>query len=192
MAQLYFHYGAMSSSKSANLLMVAHNYRSQGKKVILMTPSVDDRDGVGVISSRTGMKEDAMIIEKDMSIYYLIERSLINDDRHIHCILIDEAQFLSKEQVYELTRVVDRLNIPVMTYGLKNDFQNNLFEGSEQLLLHADKIIEIKTICSKESCGKKAVMNLRLNNGKPVYEGEQIQIGDEEYKPVCRRHYFDY
>lgn len=195
MAQLYFYYGAMQSSKSANLLMVAHNYRSQDKKVILMTPSIDDRSGVGVISSRTGMEEKAIPLGPEESVYSALKSELIDsngDRKNIHCILVDEAQFLTAEQIKSLSIIVDSFNIPVMCYGLKNDFQNNLFEGSETLLLYADKIIEIKTICAKEECGKKAIMNLRLSDGKPVYEGSQIQIGDEEYVPVCRKHYFDY
>lgn len=195
MAQLYFYYGAMQSSKSANLLMVAHNYRSQDKKVILMTPSIDDRSGVGVISSRTGMEEKAIPLGPEESVYSALKSELIDsngDRKNIHCILVDEAQFLTAEQIKSLSIIVDSFNIPVMCYGLKNDFQNNLFEGSEALLLYADKIVEIKTICAKEECGKKAIMNLRLSDGKPVYEGNQIQIGDEEYLPVCRKHYFDY
>lgn len=195
MAQLYFYYGAMQSSKSANLLMVAHNYRSQDKKVILMTPSIDDRNGVGVISSRTGMEEKAIPLGPEESVYSALKSELIDsngDRKNIHCILVDEAQFLTAEQIKSLSIIVDSFNIPVMCYGLKNDFQNNLFEGSEALLLYADKIVEIKTICAKEECGKKAIMNLRLSDGKPVYEGSQIQIGDEEYVPVCRKHYFDY
>lgn len=195
MAQLYFYYGAMQSSKSANLLMVAHNYRSQDKKVILVTPSIDDRSGVGVISSRTGMEEKAIPLGPEESVYSALKSELIDsngDRKNIHCILVDEAQFLTAEQIKSLSIIVDSFNIPVMCYGLKNDFQNNLFEGSETLLLYADKIVEIKTICAKEGCGKKAIMNLRLSDGKPVYEGRQIQIGDEEYLPVCRKHYFDY
>lgn len=195
MAQLYFYYGAMQSSKSANLLMVAHNYRSQDKKVILVTPSIDDRSGVGVISSRTGMEEKAIPLGPEESVYSALKSELIDSNgnrKNIHCILVDEAQFLTAEQIKSLSIIVDSFNIPVMCYGLKNDFQNNLFEGSETLLLYADKIIEIKTICAKEECGKKAIMNLRLSDGRPVYEGEQIQIGDEEYIPVCRKHYFDY
>ena len=195
MAQLYFYYGAMQSSKSANLLMVAHNYRSQDKKVILMTPSIDDRSGVGVISSRTGMEEKAIPLGPEESVYSALKSELIDSNgnrKTIHCILVDEAQFLTAEQIKSLSIIVDSFNIPVMCYGLKNDFQNNLFEGSETLLLYADKIIEIKTICAKEECGKKAIMNLRLSDGKPVYEGNQIQIGDEQYLPVCRKHYFDY
>ena len=99
---------------------------------------------------------------------------------------------MTKEHIHQLVDLVDFYDIPVMCYGLKNDFQNNLFEGSEALLINADNIQEIKTICMKENCGKKAIMNLRLSDGKPVYHGEQIQIGDEEYVPVCRKHYFDY
>ena len=195
MAQLYFHYGAMQSSKSANLLMVAHNYRSQDKEVILMTPSIDDRNGVGVISSRAGMEEKAISLGPEESVYSALKSELIDSTgkrKNIHCILVDEAQFLTKEQVESLSNIVDSFNIPVMCYGLKNDFQNNLFEGTKALLLHADKIIEIKTICAKVECGKKAIMNLRLSDGKPVYEGNQIQIGDEEYLPVCREHYYSY
>ena len=195
MAQLYFYYGAMQSSKSANLLMVAHNYRSQDKEVILMTPSIDDRSGVGVISSRAGMEEEAVPLGPEENVYSALKSELIDSNgkrKNIHCILVDEAQFLTEEQVKSLSNIVDSFNIPVMCYGLKNDFQNNLFEGSETLLLYADKIIEIKTICAKEECGKKAIMNLRLSDGEPVYEGKQVQIGDESYVPVCRKHYFNY
>ena len=193
MAQLYFHYGAMNSSKSATLLMVAHNYESQGKDVLLFTPDVDDRGGVGIIHSRVGIEKDAYALSKEESVSDIVEDRLEKRGyEQIHCILVDESQFLTREHVVQLTDITDRLGIPVMCYGLKNDFQNNLFEGSEALLLYADKIIEIKTICAKEECGKKATMNLRLSGGKPVYEGFQIQIGDEEYVPVCRKHYFDY
>lgn len=195
MAQLYFHYGTMNSSKSATLLMVAHNYRSQGKDVLLFSPSIDDRDGVGVISSRAGLSEEAIPVDSDDSFRGLVAEWLSKDgniSKKIYCILVDEAQFLTKEHIHQLVDLVDFYDIPVMCYGLKNDFQNNLFEGSEALLINADNIQEIKTICMKENCGKKAIMNLRLSDGKPVYEGSQIQIGDEEYVPVCRKHYFDY
>lgn len=193
MAQLSYHYGVMQSSKSASLLMVAHNYESQGKDVILFTPDIDDRNKVGTIHSRVGIEKDAHALSKEDNISEIVEERL--EERgyeQIHCVLVDESQFLTKEHVIQLTDVADQLGIPVMCYGLKNDFQNNLFEGSEALLLYADKIIEIKTICSKRECGKKAIMNLRLSDGEPVYEGQQIQIGDEEYLPVCRYHYFDY
>lgn len=193
MAQLYYYYGAMQSSKSASLLMVAHNYESQGKKVLLFTPDVDDRSGVGVIASRVGIDKKAHALSKDEDVFEIVKEKVSegNSDK-VHCVLVDESQFLTREHVVQLTLVVDKLNIPVMCYGLKNDFKNNLFEGSEALLIYADKIIEIKTICGKESCGKKATANLRLSDGKPIYEGNQIQIGDEVYLPVCREHYYNY
>lgn len=186
MAQLYFRYGAMNSGKSIELLKVAHNYEEQNKAVRLFTSGVDNRDGVGVISSRTGMKKEATPVLEDTNIYEMIAA----EDEKIWCVLIDEAQFLSKEHILQLTKIVDELNIPVMAFGLKNDFMNNLFEGSKYLLLYAEKIEEIKTICWY--CKRKAIMNLRISDGKPVYEGEQIQIGgNESYFPVCRNHYFN-
>ena len=185
MAQLYFRYGAMNSGKSIEVVKVAHNYEEQNRAVRIYTSGVDDRDGVGYVSSRTGMRRAATPITEDTNIFEDIKAA----DEKIWCILIDEAQFLTKEHVLQLTKIVDELNIPVMTFGLKNDFMNNLFEGSKYLLLYAEKIEEIKTICWY--CGKKAIMNLRISDGKPVYEGEQIQIGgNESYFPVCRNHYF--
>lgn len=191
MAQLFYIYSTMSAGKSLDLLKVNHNYREQGKKTLLFTPRIDTRHGEGKITSRIGIQEDALSVDYEFNFYEYVKRNKIVSEK-IYCILIDEAQFLSREQIVQLSRVVDWLGIPVMCYGLKNDFQNNLFEGSEALLLYADKIIEIKTICAKENCGKKATMNLRLSDGEPVYEGQQVQIGDEEYVPVCRKHYFDY
>lgn len=185
MAQLYFRYGAMNSGKSIEVLKVAHNYEEQNKAVRIYTSGVDDRDGVGVISSRTGMNRKVTPIHEDTDIF----KEIKNANEKIWCVLIDEAQFLNKEHVIQLTRIADELDIPVMTFGLKNDFMNNLFEGSKYLLLYAEKIEEIKTICWY--CGKKAIMNLRMSDGIPVYEGEQIQIGgNESYFPVCRYHYF--
>lgn len=191
MAQLFYTYSTMSAGKSLDLLKVNHNYREQGKKTLLFTPRTDTRYGEGKITSRIGMQEDALSVDYEFNFYEYVKRNKKVSEK-LYCILIDEAQFLSREQIMQLSNIVDSFNIPVMCYGLKNDFQNNLFEGSETLLLYADKIIEIKTICAKEECGKKATMNLRLSGGKPVYEGSQIQIGDEEYLPVCRKHYFDY
>jgi thymidine kinase len=185
MAQLYFRYGAMNSGKSIEVLKVAHNYEEQNKAVRIFTSSVDTRDGVGTVSSRTGMKRSATPVVDDTNIYELIKA----EEEEIWCVLVDEAQFLTKDHVLQLTQIVDELNIPVMAFGLKNDFMNHLFEGSKYLLLYAEKIEEIKTICWY--CGKKAIMNLRVSDGKPVYEGEQIQIGgNESYYPVCRHHYF--
>lgn len=186
MAQLYYRYGAMNSGKSIEILKVAHNYEEQGKTVRLYTNAIDDRDGVGYVSSRVGLRREAYVISKHTDLYADI--MALPESEYPSCILIDEAQFLTRHQVKALTMIVDYLDIPVIAFGLKNDFQNNLFEGSEQLLLHADKIEEMKTICWY--CGKKATMNLRLVNGKPTYHGEQIQIGgNESYKPVCRKHY---
>ena len=188
MAQLYFKYGAMNSGKSFELLKVAHNYEEQDKAVRLFTSGIDNRDGVGMVSSRIGMRREASPVVKETNIYEDIVKE--QEKEEIWCVLVDEAQFLTKEHVFQLTKIVDELDIPVMAFGLKNDFMNNLFEGSEALLLHAEKIEEIKTICWY--CGKKAIMNLRISDGTPVYEGDQIQIGgNESYFPVCRRHYFN-
>lgn len=186
MAQLFFRYGAMNSGKSIEILKVAHNYEEQHKKVLICTSGLDDREGVGYIASRVGLKRTAVPIFAETDILSLVQAG--NQD--IACLLVDEAQFLQKHHVLELTKIVDQLNIPVMTFGLKNDFRNELFEGSKYLLLYADKIEEMKTICW--FCNKKAVMNLRFNDGQPVYAGEQILIGgNEQYYPVCRKHYFD-
>lgn len=188
MAQLYFKYGAMNSGKSFELLKVAHNYEEQDKSVRLFTSGIDDRDGVGYISSRIGMRREAEPVLAETNIYEAIVKEVTKEK--IWCVLIDEAQFLTKDHVFQLTKIVDELAIPVMAFGLKNDFMNNLFEGSKYLLLHAEKIEEIKTICWY--CGKKAIMNLRLSDGSPVYEGDQIHIGgNESYFPVCRYHYFN-
>lgn len=185
MAQLFFKYGAMNSGKSIDILKVAHNYEEQGKPVVLMTSGVDDRSGRGIIASRIGLERKVKPIMDDTNIYDYVNKM----DRKIYCVLIDEAQFLKKEHVLQLIKIVDELNIPVMVFGLKNDFRNELFEGSKYLLIYADKIEEMKTICW--FCPHKATMNLRIHDGKPVYEGEQVQIGgNESYYPVCRKHYF--
>ena len=185
LAQLYYKYGTMNSGKTIEILKVAHNYEEQGKPVVIMTSALDTRDGVGIVSSRIGMRREAIPISNETDIIGLVTRL----PKKPYCVLIDECQFLSKQNVYDLARLVDEYDIPVMAFGLKNDFQNELFEGSKYLLLLADKIEEIKTIC--QFCSKKATMVLRTENGKPVYHGEQIQIGgNETYIPVCRRHYF--
>ena len=185
MAQLYYRYGTMNSGKTIEILKVAYNYEEQGKGVVIMTSALDTRDGVGYVSSRIGMKRPAIAIEEATDIFGYI-RDLPENP---YCVLVDEAQFLKRHHVYDLARVVDELDIPVMAFGLKNDFRNELFEGSKYLLLLADKIDEIKTIC--QYCKKKATMVLRTLDGKPTYEGEQIQIGgNETYISVCRKHYF--
>ncbi|WP_288659249.1 thymidine kinase [uncultured Limosilactobacillus sp.] len=185
MAQLFFKYGAMNSGKSIDILKVAHNYEEQGKPVVLMTSGVDNRSGQGVIASRIGLKRQVTPVMGDTNIYEYVK----GVDHPVYCVLIDEAQFLKKHHVLQLIKIVDELNIPVMTFGLKNDFKNELFEGSKYLLIYADKIEEMKTICW--FCPHKATMNLRIHDGKPVYEGEQVHIGgNESYYPVCRKHYF--
>ncbi|KXT78806.1 thymidine kinase [Streptococcus sp. DD13] len=185
MAQFYFKYGTMNSGKTIEILKVAHNYEEQGKKVVIMTSAIDTRDGFGIVSSRIGMRREAIAITDDMDVFAYIQ----NLAETPYCVLIDESQFLTKQHVYDFARVVDELDVPVMAFGLKNDFRNELFEGSKHLLLLADKLDEIKTIC--QYCSKKATMVLRTLNGQPVYQGEQIQIGgNETYIPVCRKHYF--
>jgi len=185
MAQLFFEYGVMASGKSIEILKVAHNYTQQNRKVLLLTSSLDDRTHVGEISSRIGIKHDANVIYPDTNVELLVA----NMNELPAIILIDEAQFMSREQVLQLTRIVDNMNIPVMAFGLKNDFSNHLFPGSEALLIFADKLEEIKTLDTFGT--NKATMNLRIHNGQPVYEGEQIEIGgDENYLPVSRKHYF--
>ena len=188
LAQLFFKYGAMNSGKSIEILKVAHNYEEQNKKVMLFTSAIDNRDEVGYVSSRIGVRREAIPVFDDTNIYQLVKEGHLEEE--VYCVLIDESQFLSKEHILALTKVVDELDIPVMAFGLKNDFLNELFEGSKYLLLYADKIEEIKTICWY--CHKKANMNMRMVDGQPVYAGEQIQIGgNESYYPVCRKHYFN-
>ncbi|MDF0480474.1 thymidine kinase [Vagococcus sp. PNs007] len=186
MAQLFFKYGAMNSGKSIEILKVTHNYEEQNKPVVLMTSGVDTRDGVGQVSSRIGLSRQATPIFSDTNVYQVIKAL----DFKPYCILVDESQFLEKHHVLEFAQVVDELGIPVMAFGLKNDFRNELFEGSKYLLLYADKLEELKTICW--FCHKKATMNLRMLDGNPTYSGEQIQIGgNESYYPVCRNHYLN-
>ncbi|WP_428912676.1 thymidine kinase [Niallia sp. Krafla_26] len=185
MAQLFFKYGAMNSGKSIEIIKVAHNYEEQNKHVLLFTPAIDDRDGVGWVSSRVGLKREAIPIDEDTNLFQIVKDSPIK----LSCILVDEVQFVLKEHVFQMAKIVDELHIPVMGFGLKNDFQNNLFEGSKYMLLYADKIEEMKTICW--FCEKKAIMALRVDeNNQPVREGAQIQIGgNDSYYPVCRKHH---
>lgn len=186
MAQLFFKYGAMNSGKTIEILKVAHNYEEQNKPVVIMTSGIDTRDGLGVVSSRIGLSREATPIYSETDIFAFIQGL----DFKPYCVLVDEAQFLEKKHVIQFAKVVDQLDIPVMAFGLKNDFKNELFEGSKHLLLYADKLEELKTICW--FCHRKAIMNLRMSNGNPVYTGEQIQIGgNEAYFPVCRKHYLE-
>ena len=186
MAQLYFYYSAMNAGKSTSLLQSAHNYREQGMQVRLYTAAIDDRFGRGVIRSRIGLQSQAHLFEDTTKFF-----SSISEEHNTHtlsCVLVDEAQFLTTWQVNELAMVVDRLNIPVLCFGIRTDFQGELFPGSSRLLAIADKLTELKTVCA---CGRKATMTVRLDEqGRVVAAGEQVQIGgNERYESKCRRHY---
>ena len=177
MAKLYFRYGAMGSSKTANAIMVQYNYVERGQKVLMVKPRLDTRDGVRTVRSRSGLETECVFMEE--------VPDLPLDD--IDCVIVDEAQFLTKEQVAFLVHIVDDLNIPVIAYGLRADFQGNFFEGSQWLMAWADTIEEVKTICW---CGKKATCNARVFNGKVVKEGDQILLGgNSQYVSLCRRHW---
>ncbi|MBO7699802.1 MAG: thymidine kinase [Eubacteriaceae bacterium] len=188
MAQLYYRYSSMNAGKSIELIKIAHNYEEQGKRVLLMNSYLDTRYGKNVVASRIGIKKEAISYDGTTSILDVLNKAREESDEPIHCILIDEGQFLTEKQVMELAQIVDYMNIPVIVYGLKNDFSNHLFEGSQALLIYADKIEEIKTVCW--FCDKKATMVLRVIDGKPVYDGEQVMIGgNDSYIPVCRKCY---
>ena len=177
MAKLYFRYGAMGSSKTANAIMVQYNYHERGQRVVMVKQQLDTRDGERTVMSRCGLRSECVFMEE------LPAMSLEGVD----CVIVDEAQFLTKEQVSFLVHVVDDLNIPVIAYGLRTDFQGNFFEGSQWLMAWADTIEEVKTICW---CGKKATCNARVMNGKVVKEGDQILLGgNSQYVSLCRRHW---
>lgn len=186
MAQLYFYYSTMNAGKSTSLLQSSYNYRERGMNSLVMTPAIDDRAGVGKVASRMGIETDAQTFSAEDNLAELIAEQ--HRQQQQHCILIDEAQFLTKAQVKQLTYVVDKLNIPVLCYGIRTDFQGELFSGSHYLLAWADKLVELKTICH---CGRKANMVLRLDGqGHPVKEGAQVEIGgNESYQSVCRKHF---
>jgi thymidine kinase len=177
----------MNAGKSLELIRVAYNYEERGMRVLVLTPAVDDRGGVGSVLSRTGIKRNALPIFDETNILTLFMAE--NEKECIACVLIDEGQFLKKHHIQELTEIVDSCDTPVMVYGLKNDFKNELFEGSYYLLVYADKIEEIKTICW---CGRKATMVARVIDGKFVKSGEQVVIGGHDmYVSLCRKHYND-
>lgn len=186
MAKLYFYYSSMNAGKSTTLLQSSHNYRERGMNTLVYTAAIDDRFGVGKVTSRIGIAEEAQLFRAETDLFLEIAKVL--EKQPLHCILIDEAQFLTKAQVYQLTDVVDKLHIPVLCYGLRTDFQAELFEGSQYLLAWADELEELKTICD---CGRKAHFVVRLNEqGEVVADGDQIQIGgNDRYLSVCRKHY---
>jgi thymidine kinase len=186
MAKLYFYYSAMNAGKSTRLLQSSFNYREKGFDTIVYTISFDDRFGSeSTVSSRIGLKCPAILFNKDLQLY---DDILSRKTEKTACILIDEAQFLTKKQVLDICRIVDECNIPVLTYGLRSDFLGDPFEGSLYLLLWADELVEVKTICH---CGRKATMNARFDSSRRVVtSGNQIAIGGNEmYVSLCRKHY---
>lgn len=185
MTYLYFYYSAMNAGKSTSLLQSSYNYQEMGMKTLILTSKIDTRFSKGKITSRIGLTEKAILFSKKTNIKKIIKH---NKKKKIHCILIDECQFLTKKQVKQICIIVDKYKIPTLCYGLRTDFKGNLFEGSKYLLAWADKLIELRTICF---CGKKANRVLKINEmGKIVSQGEQIEIGgNEKYISVCRKHY---
>ena len=186
MAKLYFNYSSMNAGKTTALLQSAYNYRERGMTPLLFTPKLDDRYEVGLIKSRIGLEAEAMAFGPQDDLYEYTRKTL--DDHTIHCVLVDEAQFLTKQQVYQLSEVVDRLNIPVLAFGLRTDFQGELFEGSRYLLAWADQLEELKTICHS---GRKATMVVRVDEqGYALREGSQVEIGgNERYVSVSRKEF---
>ena len=182
MAKLYFYYGAMGSSKTANALMAEYNYSERGQKVLLAKTNIDTRDGARVIRSRIGLSKECILLSEVCAM----------DDEEIRkydCVIVDEIQFAKKEQIDRLAYICDYLSVPVLCYGLRSDFQLNLFEGSARLLAIADEIKEVKTVCW---CGKKATCNARYNKDGIVREGSQVMLGaNDEYIALCRKHFME-
>jgi len=184
MAKLYFYYSAMNAGKTTTLLQSAHNYRERGMRVVILTPRLDHRAGSGVVASRIGLQAQGVAFEREDDLETLIRNDLAAQGR-LDCVLVDEAQFLTKAQVWQLSEVVDELKIPVLCYGLRTDFRGELFEGSQYLLAWADELTEIKTICHS---GRKATMTVRVDDGgRAVQAGPQVEIGgNERYMSVSR------
>lgn len=187
--KLYFRYGAMNSGKSTNLLQVAHNYEERGMKVAILKPMTDTKGGNSVISRLGVIREVDLLLSGEKNVFEEI-KNYIEQHGEIHCVLVDEVQFLKKHQVDELFKISVQMDIPVICYGLRTDFLMNGFEGSERMLLLAHSIEELKTICT---CGKKALLNGRKINGNFVFEGQQIAIDNQdnvEYQSLCPKCYF--
>ena len=188
MAKLYFSYAAMNAGKTTILLQASHNYRERGMHTMLLTARLDDRVGTGQIGSRIGLQAPAFVFDANTDMQDLIATEYARQE--LACVMVDEAQFLSEAQVWQLARIADDMGIPVMCYGLRTDFQGNLFPGSARLLAIADVLREIRTICH---CGRKATMVVRQNEkGDVIQQGAQIEIGgNEKYVSLCRRHWTD-
>jgi len=186
MAKLYFYYSSMNAGKSTSLLQSSYNYRERGMNTLVLAPQIDDRFGSGKVASRIGLEAEATTFAGDTDLLAVVERVTAEDP--LHCVLVDEAQFLTRDQVFQLSEVTDKLNIPVLAYGLRTDFQGEPFEGSKYLLAWSDNLKEMKAICH---CGTKATMVLRLDgDGNAVTEGSQVEIGgNDRYVSMCRRHF---
>lgn len=186
MAKLYFYYSTMNAGKSTVLLQSSYNYRERGMNTLILSPEIDTRFGSGKVASRIGIESESVSFNTSDNLLKLVREETRASP--LHCVLVDEAQFLTRTQVRQLSDVCDDLDIPVLAYGLRTDFQGNLFEGSEHLLAWADTLTELKTICH---CGRKATMVLRVTeSGQVIRDGEQVQIGgNERYQTVCRLHF---
>jgi len=188
MAKVYFYYSAMNAGKSTALLQSSYNYKERGMGTLLFTPALDDRQAVGTISSRIGLEKEAIPFDQRYDLFDTVRTTLEVGLTPCQCVLIDEAQFLTKAQVLQLSEIAEQLKIPVLAYGLRSDFLGEPFEGSKYLLTLAQELIEIKTICH---CGRKATMNMRIDpQGDPVRSGDQIEIGgNDRYVAVCHFHF---
>lgn len=186
MAKLYFYYSSMNAGKSTSLLQSSYNYKERGMNTLVLAPRFDDRFGGGKVTSRIGIESDATTFENDTNLFDVIAAR--SAEEPLHCVLIDEAQFLTRDQVFQLTEVTDQMSIPVLAYGLRTDFQGEPFVGSKYLLAWADTLKELKAICH---CGTKATMVLRLDSeGNAVTEGSQVEIGgNDRYVSMCRKHF---
>jgi thymidine kinase len=184
MAKLYFYYSAMNAGKTTTLLQSAHNYRERGMRVLILTPRLDHRAGSGTVASRIGLQAEGVAFDREDDLQALVALDVAAHGA-LHCVLVDEAQFLTRPQVWQLGDVVDEMRVPVLCYGLRTDFRGELFEGSQYLLAWADELSEIKTICHS---GKKATMTVRVDDaGRAVRDGPQVEIGgNERYVSVSR------
>ena len=180
MAKLYFYYGAMNSSKTANALMTHFNYEEVGQRALLCKTETDTRDGKRIIRSRIGLEKECILLNE-------LQQMSDEEIKKYDCVIVDEVQFATKEQIDFLSDIVDFMEVPVVCYGLRTDFQNNLFPGSERLIAIADTIQEIKTVCW---CGRKAICNARFSSTGIVQDGEQVVLGaNDRYVALCRKHY---